>query len=410
MKRQRVLSAYSPEIESEQESWILSILRQEGALSRAELASRTGLSRSALEARLKWLEDRCLIEEVGPGTSSGGRRPMLLRFAKDSGYVVAVDLGATSVDVAVTNLNAEIMIHLYEETDVCRGPEPVLAQIRGLIENGIAQAGIDRSQVKGIGMGIPGPVEFRSGTPVSPPIMPGWDRFPLRQYFEDGFGWPVFVDNDVNIMALGERWAGLGQRVDNFFFVKIGTGIGCGIICRGQIYRGADGCAGDIGHIAVVNSDVVCRCGNAGCLEAVAGGAALGRVLEQAVKSGRYPLVSDLPARKDCFTAADLGTLLERGDPFAVDLVRRAGSTIGLALAGLVNFYNPSLVVIGGGVSKLGYLLLASVREGIYHRSLPLATRNLIIQKSALGDDAGVTGAAAMVLGELFRLTPVASS
>lgn len=401
-------AVYPLEIESEQEAWVVSIARQAGSISKAELARRTGLSRAALAARLRTLQGRHLIEDVGLGESSGGRPPTMVRYGKDSGWLVCVDVGATSVDVALTNLDAEPLMHLEEALDVGEGPAKVLPRISALVERALAESGIERSRVKGLGIGVPGPVEFSTGHPISPPIMPGWNLYPLREFFENEFGWPVFVDNDVNIMALGERWAGLGRTTSNFLFVKLGTGIGCGIVARGQIYRGADGCAGDIGHMQAVTDGTPCRCGNTGCLEAVAGGLALARAAEEAAHTGRSAAMALLLRERGALTAADLALMLHRGDPVAVEIVRGAGAQIGGVLAGLVSFFNPNLVIIGGGVANVGDILLASIREAVYRRSLPLATRNLQVQRSSLGSAAGVIGAAAMVLGELYRLQPAA--
>ena len=410
MGSQRVIASYEPAIESEEEAWVASVVRQAGKLSRAELARRTGLNRGALGARLKSLQDKRLVEDVGPRASSGGRPPALVRFGKDSAYLAAVDLGATSVDVAIVNLNLEVLVHRTRDCDVTAGPAVVMPLVKELLNEAVAESLVLPTDIKAVGMGIPGPVEFKTARPVSPPIMPGWDLFPVRDYLEAEFGWPVFVDNDVNIMALGERWAGLGRAADNFIFVKIGSGIGCGIICRGQIYRGADGSAGDIGHIEVTADPVVCRCGNTGCLEALAGGAALARATEEASLEGRSKYLARILAEKGSLTAADLGTALRRGDPVAVELVRMAGANIGHVLASLVNFFNPSLIVIGGGVANLGDILLASIRETVYRRSLPLSTRHILIQQSELGDKAGVIGAAAMLLEELYRLRSAGSS
>lgn len=400
-------ASYGPELESEQEAWIASVVRQAGKLSRAELARRTGLSRGALTSRLKALQEKRLVEEIGLGPSVGGRPPALLTFGKDAGYLVGVALGATGLDVALTNLSIDVLGTREIEIDVVRGPGAILPEVVRLIKELLAEAAVDRDQVKGIGMGVPGPVEFKTARPISPPIMPGWHLFPIRAYLEAEFGWPVFVDNDVNLMALGSRWAGLGRNVENFIFVKIGTGIGCGIICRGQIYRGADGSAGDIGHIEITGEPVVCRCGNKGCLEAVAGGAALARAAQEAALEGRSPHLTRMLSEQGTLSAADVGVALGRGDPFAVDLVRTAGAAIGQVLAGLVNFYNPSLIVIGGGVSKLGDIFLASIRETVYRRSLPLATRHILIQQSEMSHSAGVIGAVAMVLEERFQLRPI---
>jgi glucokinase-like ROK family protein len=399
-------SRYTPEIESEQESHILSLVREADGLSRADLVESLGIGRSTLELLLGTLMARGLIQEAGAGQSHGGRRPRLLVFRKESGYIVSVDLGATSVDVAITNLNAEILVHKTRGADVRRGPEPVLADIERLIREAVAESGIDRSLLRAIGMGVPGPVEFRTGHPVSPPIMPGWHRFNIRAYLEDRFHLPVFVDNDVNIMALGERWAGLGRQVENFIFVKVGSGVGCGIVCRGQIYRGVEGCAGDIGHVEVTSEPIPCRCGRLGCLEALVGGIALARQAEEAARDQMSPILAQLLEEKGSLTVADTAYAVQQGDPFSLQMVHSASSLIGRTLASIVNFFNPSLIILGGGVANLGGPFLSAIREVVYQRSLPLATEHLVIQRSVLQHEAGVVGAAAMVLYELYKITP----
>lgn len=398
--------AYEAEIRSRQDAEFLSIIRESPGITRLELLRRSGLSRNAVTTRLSSLAKWGLIEEVPGGPSNGGRPPTLVRFAKDAGYLVGIDLGATSLDIAVTNLNAEPQYHWAREMNVREGPEQIMPVIRKEVEKGLEAARIDRSRVKGIGMGIPGPVEFRTGRPVAPPIMPGWHLYPIRDFLESAFGWPVYVDNDVNVMALGEHWAGIGQHEQNFIFVKVGTGIGCGILCRGAIYRGAEGSAGDIGHVAVGDDSTVCRCGNVGCLEALAGGWALSRAAERLAREGVSETLARRLEQTGSVSTVDLTAALGDGDPVVTEIVRQAGYAIGRVLAGLVNFYNPSLIVIGGGVAKIGDLLLAAIREAVYRRSLPLATRHIVIQASRLGDDAGVVGATAMVVGELYELTP----
>jgi len=402
------MATYLPEVDSDLDGLILWTALQTQHVSRADLVQRTGLSRATLDARIIGLQNRGLLAETSTGPSTGGRRPRLVAFQKDAGFIVGVDLGLASVDVAVTDLSAGILLHTAHPVDVREGPNTILPLVQRLVEQVIAEASVDPQRIKGLGIGIPGPVETSTGLPISPPNMPGWHQFPIREYLQAAFGWRVFIDNDVNIMALGERWAGCGLAVDNFLWVKLGTGIGCGIICRGHIYRGADGCAGDIGHIAVGNEDVACMCGNTGCLGRLAGGQGLACDMEQAARTGASPYLAEVLAQKGTLTAVDLGEALLHDDPYPAQLVRRAGSYVGHALAGLVNFYNPSLIVIGGGLANLGDLLLASIREAIYRRSAPLATRHLAIQRSALGDEAGVVGAAALVLGEFFKRTPLA--
>ena len=231
----------------------------------------------------------------------------------------------------------------------------------------------------GVGIGVPGPVEFRTGRPISPPIMPGWDGYPVRERFVARHAAPVWVDNDVNLLALGEWRSGVAVGHDNVVVVKIGTGIGAGIISDGRLHRGAQGSAGDVGHIQVVDdASVICRCGNVGCLEALAGGAALGRDGEAAALEGRSDRLRAALDQHGGVTAEDVARAASFGDPVAVALLQSAGRRVGLMLASVVNFFNPSLIVIGGGVAQSGDQLLAAIRETVYRRSLPLATRELL--------------------------------
>ena len=250
---------------------------------------------------------------------------------------------------------------------------------------------------------MPGPVEFEAGRPISPPIMPGWDGYPIRERFAARYQAPVWVDNDVNVLALGESRSGVAAGHDNVVVVKIGTGIGAGIISDGQLHRGAQGSAGDVGHIQVVDDPaVICRCGNIGCLEALAGGEAIGRAGEAAARDGRSPRLRTALDQRGTVTAEDVARAASAGDPVAVALLGSAGRRIGSVLASVVNFFNPSLIVIGGGVANSPDQLLAAIRESVYRRSLPLATRDLLIQRSSLGGLAGVIGASSMVVDQLF--------
>jgi glucokinase-like ROK family protein len=250
---------------------------------------------------------------------------------------------------------------------------------------------------------VPGPVEFQTGRPISPPIMPGWDGYPIRERFATRYGAPVWVDNDVNVLALGEWRSGVAAGHDNAVVIKVGTGIGAGIISDGRLHRGAQGSAGDVGHIQVTDDrTIVCRCGNVGCLEALAGGAAIGRAGEAAARDGRSPRLRSALDRHGAVTAEDVARAASYGDAFAVALLQSAGHRIGAMLASVVNFFNPSLIVIGGGVANSPDLFLAAIREAVYRRSLPLATRDLLIQRSSLGGLAGVIGASSMVVDQLF--------
>lgn len=378
---------------------LLRLLRDEGPRSRAELGDVVRLSRSKLAQELDLLVASGLIETAGLAASRGGRRSGIVRLSPNLRFV-AFDIGATSIDVAVTNGELEILGHVTEACDVRQGATVVLDRALDLLGK-LRDEGLI-PQVHGTGIGVPGPVSFRDGMPVVPPIMTGWDRFPVRDAIGQELGCPVLVDNDVNIMALGELHAGLARAVDDFLLLKIGTGIGCGIVVDGTIYRGVSGSAGDIGHIRIDDDGPICACGNAGCLEAYFGGAALTRDALAAARSGRSPYLARRLESGAEITARDVAEAAAAGDPEAVRLVREGGRHVGQVLAGLVSFFNPGLVIIAGGVAGLGHTLLAEIRSVVYRRSLPLATGNLPIVLSELPGTAGVVGATRLISDHVF--------
>ena len=381
--------------ENAHQARLLRMLRDDGPVSRAALGDAVHLSRSKLAVELDRLTERGLVESGGLAQSRGGRRSGIVRIASSLRFL-GVDIGATSVDVAITDGELQVLQRASEPVDVRRGPDAVLAVVLDLV--GKVRAEGLAPELHGAGIGVPGPVRFRDGVPVSPPIMPGWDGFPVREVLSQHLGCPVLVDNDVNIMALGEMHGGVARTVDDFLFIKVGTGVGCGIVVGGLVHRGGSGSAGDIGHIRVDDDGPVCACGNVGCLEASFSGAALARDATSAANAGRSPELAERLARAGVLTAADVAGAAATGDAVAVEMVRAGGRRLGQLLAGLVSFFNPGVVVIGGEVAAgLGHPLLAEVRSVVYKRSLPLATGNLPIVLSEMGRDAGVVGATRLV-------------
>ena len=244
-------------------------------------------------------------------------------------------------------------------------------------EDLLGELGRDRGAVRGIGVGVPGPVEFASGRPVNPPIMPGWDDFPLLTV-RHRFTGPVLVDNDVNIMALGEHWMHWPEERE-LLFIKVGTGIGCGIVSGGRLLRGHEGAAGDIGHIHVSGyDDVLCHCGNPGCLEALAGGWAMADELRR----------SGLEAE----TSADVVALTLAGSRRRCSWCGVPVGCWGRCFSAAVNLLNPGVIVLGGDLAETDHHLMAGLREGVYQRSTPLATRNLRILPSDLGRTSASSG------------------
>ncbi|MHC8606573.1 ROK family transcriptional regulator [Paenarthrobacter ureafaciens] len=362
---------------------LFQLLRDGQARTRAELALTTGLARSTVASRIDALISSGLVGPAGEASSSGGRPPSRFAFNPAARVVLAVDVGATHVIVAVTDLGGKILAEQRLKQDVSDGPDIVLGRVIAAGKELLAEAGREMGDLAGMGIGLPGPVEHDTGRPVKPPIMPGWDGFDVVPYVQRSLPVPVLVDNDVNIMALGERTAYWPEH-ENFLFIKVATGIGAGIISSGELQRGANGTAGDLGHVRVPRGDeVLCRCGNYGCLEALASGPAVARQLHE--------------LGLEASTGADVLRLVGEGNLQAIQALRQAGRDVGDVLATVVNLLNPSMIVIGGSVGEAGEHLVAGIREVVYRRSLPLATTHLRIGISMAGDRAAILGASQMV-------------
>ncbi len=386
-----------PLVEDRVQAEIMGRVRAEaGPISRARLIEALNSSRSKISSEVARLIEKGLLAENGLAASEGGRRSSLLVIPPSAGLIAAVDIGATSIDVALTTLGSELVAHRGEPADVREGPLSVLDRVKTLLTELIDEQVASPSDVLAIGVGVPGPVEQASGLLTVPPIMPGWDRFPIRGAFAGEYAAPVFVDNDVNVMALGEHWGGVAKGVDDVIFVKIGTGIGSGLIIGGRLHRGTQGCAGDFGHICVDPDGPLCSCGNVGCLEAMAAAPAIVLQAERCAREGESRTLMAILQERGELNMKDVAEAARRGDHCALMVIRRSGRLIGQTLASAVNVLNPSLIVIGGGVSRIGHALLAEIRSAVYQRSLPLATRNLPIVLSELEDTAGVVGASVL--------------
>ncbi|MFJ9907509.1 ROK family protein [Streptomyces sp. NPDC101152] len=361
---------------------LFQLLRDGRPWTRAQLAMATGLARSTVAGKVDTLLRSGLVVPVGDAQSSGGRPASRFAFEPQARTVLAADIGASHVRVALTDLNGGVLAEERAELPVAAGPEALLGYVVDSGKRLLAESHRP-DNLAGVGIGLPGPVQHATGRPIKPPIMPGWDGFDVVGFVQGSLPAPVLVDNDVNIMALGER-AGFWPDVDNLLFVKVATGIGSGVISSGRLQRGSDGTAGDLGHVrAARGEDTVCRCGNTGCLEAIASGDAVARSLA----------AQGLQA----VTGADVVALAAHGNIAAIQALRQAGRDIGEVLATCVNLLNPSMIVIGGSMAAAGEHLMAGVREVVYRRSPPLATTNLRIVLSRAGDRAATMGASHLV-------------
>lgn len=386
------------------ESRILDIIiRARSGITRAEIARLTRFSKSTISQHVETLlNNRLVVEQMD--ASGIGRPAQKLYLNADHGYLIGVDLGGSSLNIGLCNLNAESVDAISDiEVDIAAGPSVVMSQIECAVNELVKRNDIREEELLAIGMGAPGPVDYATGTLVLPPIMPGWDGFSVKQYLEEHLGLRAFVSNDVDVIALAEYWKGAAGQCQNFLFIKLGVGIGCGIFCDGKLYRGATGCAGDIGHIGVEGSMVACSCGNTGCLEKLAGSNAIVAKVIEMGKSGQSTYIQSLLEKSEKITYKTIRAAIFKGDQAVIDYVHTVGGYVGEVLAKVINFYNPSMVVFGGGIATFGDVLLTPIREKVYGRSVALATRDLLIRRSALDETSGYIGAAILAREEIFK-------
>jgi predicted NBD/HSP70 family sugar kinase len=368
---------------------ILQMIRSGQVSTRRELLELTGLSRSTLTQRLAQLYAAGYLRSEGQRANNIGRPSGILTFDETGKFILAADLGATHARLALTDAAGSVIAETTRELHIDAGPEEVLGAVRETFRAMLEETSCALDDVCGIGVGVPGPVDFETGRVRNPPMMPGWHDHPIRQTLADDFGVPVFVDNDANLMGLGEQRLRYPD-VESLLFVKVGTGIGSGIILRGRPERGIGGGAGDIGHIRMrgPTEEAPCACGGSGCLAVYASGGALARKLT----------AEGIPTR----TARDVVALVEAGRSEAIAMVGVAGRLLGEVLATAIALLNPSALVIGGDVAGTQEHFLNGVRTMLYERTVPRATRDLLIATSDLGDRAGIEGARLMVLEQVF--------
>lgn len=384
---------------------VVDLVRSGRAVTRPRLVVDSGLSRKVVTQRVDQACELGLLGEGGLAPSDGGRQARLLEFRADAARVVGVLIEASEITVGIADLRGRIIATAHEDWSVEEGPEPTMQRVKAHIDALAARE--DATRPWGIGVGVPGPVDFSSGRLVSPPIMPGWDGFSPRAWLREHFDAAVWVDNDVNLMAIGEWAFGPGPISDDMLFIKVGTGVGSAIISHGRLLRGQRGAAGDIGHVHVTDAPgAICRCGQAGCLEAVAGGWSL--LIEATRRVGESAVLTRAVADHGEVTLGDIGVAANERDPLALELIVKRATAMGEVAANLVNFANPGQLVIGGGVLRTGTEVVDTIREIVFRRGTRLATDGLVVRAASLDQMEGVAGAALLASENLFAPTALA--
>ncbi len=367
-----------------------------GGISRIELSRQIGLTRAALTAIVNDLIQAGLVRE-SDGKHTGGRIPINLEINPEVGRVLGIDIGSTHVTIVLANYLAQVLDETNAPMDVTLGPDFCLNRLMTIIQTWLPGTNTSLDQITAAAVGVPGPVVSDTGVVGAPPIMPGWDKFPIRDWLEERLGCPVSLGNDAEFGALGEWAFGAGRGEKNLVYIKVGTGVGAGIMLDGQIYRGTTGSAGEIGHITLEENGPLCSCGNSGCLEALAGGRSLAQRALEGVQKGRRTMLSEI-FPSDSITAQDVIASARRGDLFSQQLIIESGYHLGTAIAGLVNLINPEIIVVGGGVAQLGDLLLDPIRKTVKERSLLVSWQAVRISAAVLGRRSSAMGAVAQAL------------
>jgi predicted NBD/HSP70 family sugar kinase len=360
---------------------VLELLASGQATTRTEIGALLGAAPSTVSFTVSQLLDLGLVAEEGTVSSAGGRPRKVLRLGGSDGFAVAAELGGRHAHVGVVLPGGGLTEVSTVPFPTADGPDGALPGLAETLADLVDRHG--RSLLRGVGLSLPGPVDVASGMVTLPSRMPGWNRFPVRAWLEDRFGVPAAIENDANCMAVGEHTVQPAGRRQSIM-VKTGTAIGAGVIADGRLYRGGTGAAGEITHVRVeAGHDIPCSCGNTGCLETVASGAALVRILRE-----RGLTVT---------STEDVVRLASDSDPEATRAVRQAGRYLGQVLAANVNFFNPDAVYLGGILSTLEPFV-AAVRSQLYEGCHPLVTQHLVIERASLGADAGLVGAGQFAL------------
>ena len=398
-------SIASKNVKNHNKHAVLDLIRfTPGGISRVELADELALTRAAVTPIVKDLMDDGIIREAERRSSTNGRPPVILEINPDRGIVAGIDMGATHMTIIVANHAAQVLSEKEISLDISAGPKICIEQADAVLKEVLAKINANISDLDAIGVGVPGPIVAEAGMVLAPPIMPGWDQFPIRDTLQKRWNCPISLSNDAELGALGEWAAGAGRGVLNLAYIKVGTGIGAGILINGQIYRGAGGSAGEIGHITIDENGPMCTCGNQGCLEAIASGPAIARQAREAVEAGKRTELANIQPQNN-ITVRNVIELARKGDLISQQILFKAGSQVGIAVAGLVNLFNPNMIVIGGGVPYIGDLFLGPVREAVQKRSTRAAAQIVEISTALLGKHSVSMGAVIQALTMSLHLT-----
>lgn len=390
-------------------SLILNLIKDKGPISRADISKITKLTRSTVSSIVDYLIRKDLIKEIGLTSSGVGRKAILLELNSKAYYSIGVDLGTLHTTITIIDLLGRIEKRIEYPTNCQLEKDNILEKLKANIYNIIKNFGIKRKKIAGIGVAAPGLVDKKGTMLITPNF--GWKDTPLGGILKKEFQIPVFVDNNVNAMALAESEFGKGRKVKNFVFINVGMGIGAGVVINRELFHGESNCTGEIGHTTVDYNGPKCSCGNNGCLEVMASGPAIAKRAIKAIKEGEKSLISELVNYDlNQISAEIVATAANQGDKLGRRIMEETGEYLGTGVANVINLFNPELVIIGGGVAQAGELIFKPLKRTVQKRAFSVSVEVVKIIPVSLGKNCTIIGAAALVLKEMFKITRVITS
>ena len=386
-------------------SLALNLIRERGSITRAEIIAITGLSAPTISALVNVLIDSDFVREAGIGVSSGGRRPILLEFNNNARYVIGVDLGATHIITILMNLEGRVLASQHRRMDVIGQPKEALEAVRSMIFQATRQSNVHEADVLGVGLTIPAPLNDDPAGTFLTYYMPAWKGIRPAEEIGKSVHLPIYMENDANAGAIAEKWWGIGKGYDSLAYIKIGTGVGSGLVINNEIYRGYSGSAGEIGHTTIETNGRLCRCGNHGCMESYVG-------LPGILMDAREGLAGD-PVWKDRLETLTLEEIIQAargGNQVCLHLIHNAGRYLGVGIANMINLVNPGLIILGGDLTEAGDMLMDSVFASMRERTIPFESHLEKIIIGELGKDAVAIGVATVVIQKAFSSTKLYST
>jgi len=382
---------------------ILRTIRDLGPVSRVQIQRKTKLSWGTITTSIKELLERDIVKEIGAVNTGVGRRPVELDINIERNFALGVRLGSTLLRSVLLNAKREVIGYLKAPVDSLGSKEAILKQLYDITEKTMKEFSITIDKVAGIGIAAPGAVNAEEGICLYAPHHPAWKNVPLKSLLEDRFGVPCLVEHVNNCFALSEKWFGLGKGSNNFLCVLLGTGISVGIIINGEVYRGADGTAGEFGHIIIDPAGPKCVCGNNGCLEVYASGVAISKQAAEMVSKYGDPKILEIAEGKiENITGETVFLAAREGDKIALQLFEKVGHFLGIGISNLINLFNPEYIVLGGRISIASEFFLPKMKETIEERAWHASRRDLKISDLLVGKG-GALGAAGMILNKIYN-------